>query len=68
MDKYNIDIDHVIMHHMVNGKPCPLMWSRDENALKGWYDFIEKVKNAEVVLKNEPSSTNVTTPKPAPVS
>ena len=68
MDKYNIDIDHVIMHHMVNGKPCPLMWSRDENALKGWYDFIEKVKNAEVVLKNEPSSTNVTTPKPAPAS
>jgi N-acetylmuramoyl-L-alanine amidase CwlA len=23
MDKYNIDIDHVIMHHEVNGKPCP---------------------------------------------
>lgn len=68
MDKYNIDIDHVIMHHMVNGKPCPLMWSRDENALKGWYDFIEKVKNAEVVLKNEPSSTSVDTPKPAPAS
>lgn len=58
MDKYNIDIDHVIMHHMVNGKNCPLMWTRDENSLKGWYDFIEKVKNAEVILTNGNNITN----------
>ena len=44
MKKYNIKIENVIMHHDVTGKHCPSMWVRNESALKGWYDFIARVK------------------------
>lgn len=43
---YHIDIDHVIMHHMVTGKICPNPWSVKENALQGWYDFKERVQQS----------------------
>lgn len=56
MNKYNIDIDHVIMHHMVTGKLCPAMWTINEAALKNWYNFLDKVKSAEVTLTNQTSS------------
>ena len=43
MKKYKIDLDHVIMHHQVNGKPCPQPWSKNEKALAGWADFKKRV-------------------------
>lgn len=46
MKQYNIDIDHVIMHHMRTGKWCPQPWTKNENALSGWYDFLKRVKKA----------------------
>ena len=44
LKKYNLDVDKVIMHHDVTGKHCPSMWVRNEAALKGWYEFIERIK------------------------
>ena len=43
MQTYNIDSDHVIMHNMVTGKWCPQPWSKNEEALKGWYSFLHKI-------------------------
>jgi N-acetyl-anhydromuramyl-L-alanine amidase AmpD len=43
MKKYNIDIDHVIMHHMVTGKPCPQPWCKNETALVNWRSFLNKI-------------------------
>lgn len=43
MKQYNIDIDHVIMHHMVTGKICPQPWCKNENALVSWKGFLSKV-------------------------
>lgn len=45
MEKFNIDIDHVIMHHHVTGKVCPNPWTLTEKSLSGWYDFLNKVQN-----------------------
>lgn len=39
MSDYNIDSDHLIMHHHVNGKQCPGPWTRNEEALKDWESF-----------------------------
>ena len=58
MEQYNIDIDHVIMHHEVNGKNCPYMWSKNEASLSGYYDFINRVKNAEVVITSKINNNN----------
>lgn len=44
MKLYNIDINHVIMHHEVTGKWCPQPWSKNELALTGWYNFLNKIK------------------------
>ena len=44
LKKYNLSADRVIMHHDITGKHCPSMWVRNEEALKGWYDFITRVK------------------------
>lgn len=44
MKLYNIDIDHVIMHHMVTGKWCPQPWCKNPLALTNWYNFLNKVK------------------------
>lgn len=43
MKLYNIDINHVIMHHMVTGKQCPQPWCKNEQALTNWYHFLNKV-------------------------
>lgn len=43
---YHIDIDHVIMHHMVTGKICPNPWCVNELALQKWNDFKSKLKTA----------------------
>ena len=31
MDKYGIDVDHVVRHYDVTGKDCPKPWVRDES-------------------------------------
>lgn len=53
MDIYNIDIDHVIMHHHVTGKLCPAMWCHNENELQGWYDFKKKLNGDELDMTQE---------------
>lgn len=45
MKIYNIDINHVIMHHMVTGKICPQPWCKTEAALTNWYSFLNKVSD-----------------------
>ena len=59
MNLYNIDIKHVIMHHMVTGKLCPSPWTLNENRLADWYKFLSKVQNKNVTqeqIKIEPVS------------
>lgn len=43
MKEYNIPKDNVIMHHHVNGKLCPAMWTQDESKLSGWKNFQSKL-------------------------
>ena len=64
MDKYNIDINHVIMHHMVTGKVCPQPWCLNEAYLVNWYNFLNKVQKNIIVT---PAPTTPT-PAPAPVT
>lgn len=40
MKQYNINKDHVIMHHQVTGKACPQPWCKNETALSGWRAFL----------------------------
>lgn len=41
MEKYGIDVDHVIRHYDVNGKPCPGMigWNADTGSEAKWQAF-----------------------------
>lgn len=41
MEEYNIDIDHVIRHYDVTGKPCPgiIGWNADAVNEDKWLDF-----------------------------
>ena len=57
MKLYNIDINHVIMHHMVTGKQCPQPWCKRENALNGWTNFLAKV-NAGTQTNDRPISSS----------
>ena len=57
MHLYNIDMSHVIMHHMRTGKWCPQIWTKNEAALSGWYDFLKK-------LQKEYDGTEYTAPIP----
>lgn len=50
MQLYNIDINHVIMHHMVTGKWCPQPWCKNENALINWNNFLSIVKGSSVSI------------------
>lgn len=44
MDLYNIDINHVIMHHHVTGKVCPNPWVVNQAATSKWTAFLARVK------------------------
>ena len=48
MEKYHIAADHVIMHNMVTGKQCPIMWTKNEAALQGWYDFKTRLEDDDM--------------------
>lgn len=61
MQKYNIDINHVIMHHMVTGKVCPNPWTVNQSRLTQWYTFLEKVNGAAVPKATTPTLTQKTT-------
>ena len=60
MNKYNIDKNHVIMHHMVTGKLCPQPWCLNESRLSGWQEFLNKLGGIQV----QQISTPVQTPAP----
>ncbi len=55
MKTYNIDADHVIMHHQVTGKLCPNPWCLNESRLAEWNKFKNRLTN------NNTSNTNTTT-------
>ena len=46
MKQYNIKPDHVLMHHQTTGKWCPQPWTKNEEALAGWYDFKKRLQKA----------------------
>ena len=47
MHKYNIDAKHVIMHHHRTGKICPNPWCVNEDRLKYYYEFIDRISGKE---------------------
>lgn len=59
MKDYNIDINHVIMHHAVSGKNCPCMWTHNEGELKGWYNFLEMVAGKKIAVVQPVTPTTV---------
>ena len=63
MKKYNIPADHVIMHHQVNGKPCPAPWVINEERLAGWKDFKNRVKGKTTTTKKNTTTTKADTTK-----
>lgn len=56
MDKYNIPIDNVIMHHNVTGKICPNPYCVNDKALINWKAF---KLNLQVPYKVETTVKNV---------
>lgn len=44
MEKYNIPISNVIMHHNVTGKICPNPWCVNESRLSKWNEFKSKLE------------------------
>lgn len=67
MELYNIDINHVIMHHQVTGKVCPNPWTVSEDRLSNWRNFLAAVQNntSTIVVptqlqKKDTSDTNFT--------
>ena len=64
MAKFNIDINHVIMHHMVTGKVCPQPWCLNEAYLINWYSFLNKVQSG-VAIQPAPAPVE-TKPQPQP--
>lgn len=50
MKEYEVDLNHVIMHHHVTGKICPAMWTHNETELSGWKNFLKMIDgNADSV-------------------
>ena len=47
MNKYNIDANHVIMHHHRTGKICPNPWCVNESRLKYYHEFISRISGKE---------------------
>ena len=60
MRQYNIPRERVIMHNMVNGKPCPLPWSINEQALSNWYAFQIRLKNQSSVSNTKEEEPDMT--------
>ena len=58
MQVYNIDINHVIMHHMVTGKVCPQPWCKYEAALVNWQSFLKRVAGEPIPPEPTPVVVN----------
>jgi uncharacterized protein YgiM (DUF1202 family) len=58
MQVYNIDINHVIMHHMVTGKICPQPWCKYEAALVNWHTFLQRVAGTPIPPVPTPITVN----------
>lgn len=65
MKEFNIDIDHVIMHHEVTGKLCPAMWTQKESQLVNWYNFKKKVESYYGGASSTTTNNSSTTEAPA---
>lgn len=50
MEKYNIDIDHVVRHYDVCGKRCPEPWVRDPAQ---WHSFKQRLIEEEIDMTVE---------------
>lgn len=57
MNKYGVDISHVVRHYDVNGKACPSSSFRNGDR---WDKFLNKV-NGETVVTPTPTPTTTTT-------
>ncbi len=53
MDLYDIDSDHVIMHHHVTGKVCPNPWCVSESRLSQWYAFKAKLTDSTTETEDD---------------
>lgn len=58
MNTYNIDINHVIMHHHVTGKICPQPWTLNESKLSNWNAFLSKVQGKNVTISNNTTTSS----------
>lgn len=45
--QFGIALDHVVMHHHVNGKVCPNPWCVHEKALAGYWAFLASLEEGE---------------------
>lgn len=62
MKKYDIDTDHVIMHHHRTGKICPNPWCVNEKSLAGYKNFIDRLGGSK--SNSEKSTEKLTVAKP----
>lgn len=53
MQTYNVDKNHVIMHHQVTGKLCPQPWTKNEQALTGWRTFLNSLHAGSQITGNQ---------------
>lgn len=55
MQEYNIDVDHIIRHYDVNGKPCPgiIGWNKDTGDESKWEAFKTELIPAEIAKVEE---------------
>lgn len=71
MQEYNIDVDHVIRHYDVNGKPCPgiIGWNIDTGDESKWEAFKTELIPAEIAKVEETvqDKTEVIIEEPKPV-
>lgn len=64
MQQYHIDINHVIMHHMITGKLCPQPWCKNEAALVNWDNFLNEVAGIGSPIAPEPEPSEIVTAPP----
>lgn len=55
MQEYDIDVDHVIRHYDVNGKPCPgiIGWNKDTEDESKWEAFKQELIPVEIIKVEE---------------
>lgn len=67
MEEYGIDVEHVIRHYDVNGKPCPgiVGWNEDTGDISEWVKFKEALIDTPE-CETEPSE-DIVVEEPEPV-